>query len=69
MAPQLYDRNAMPAGDKGCEAQDYHFKAGEAFTVLCINKQGVKGSLNQQHCNWNSVYAPDSPIDKTKYIG
>jgi len=69
MAPQLYDRNAMPAGDKGCEVDDYRFKAGEPFTVLCINKPGVQGGVNQQHCNWVSIYAPDSPIDKGKYVG
>jgi len=69
MAPQLYDRAAMPAGDQGCDVDDYHFKAGEPFTVLCINKPGVQGSLNEQHCNWVSIYAPDSPIDKEKYVG
>jgi len=69
MAPRLYDRKALPAGDKGCRVQDYRFKAGEAFTVLCINKPGKHGDFNQQHCNWFSFYAPDSPIDKEKYIG
>ena len=59
MAPQLYDRSAIPAGGKGCELQGYRIRAGETFTTLCINKPGVPGQISHQHCNWLSYFAPD----------
>ena len=67
MAPQLYDRAALPEGDKGCEVEGYRsgipyrVRAGETFTTLCINKPAVPGVVSHQHCLWGSVFAPDVP--------